>query len=151
MGRSPKTEGASGRTAHLTARDGTSPRVLITSITYHPPSKPELHRPLAPSVTANAVPAPSRRELCGVPPQSISHDSFQQIVTSLTRPVSLLRRLAKHRTQSPPCQRGVPRHRRGGGIPQAKPGDFFPIHSSLFTKTALPLSTWVGALGRCLP
>ena len=117
LGRSPKTEGASGRTAHLTARDGTSPVVLITPITYHPPSKPELHRPLAPSVTANAVPAPSRRELCGVPPQSISHDSFQQIVTSLTRPVSLpSRRLP----QIPPSGREVawgaaPRRREPAG------------------------------------
>ena len=51
-------------------------------------------------------------------PQPISHGSFQRIVTSLTRPVSLLR-CSRCLGQSPPCQRGVPRHRRGGGIPQA--------------------------------
>ena len=34
------------------------------------------------------------------------------------RPVSLLR-CSRCLGQSPPCQRGVPRHRRGGGIPQA--------------------------------
>ena len=33
-------------------------RVTMTASKYHPQSKPELHRPLAPSVTANAVPAP---------------------------------------------------------------------------------------------
>ena len=33
-------------------------------------------------------------------------------------PVSLLR-CSRCKDQSPPCQRGVPRHRRGGGIPQA--------------------------------
>ena len=33
--------------------------------------------------------------------------------------------------QSPPCQRGVPRHRRGGGIPQAKPAELLTY--SLFT------------------
>ena len=37
----------------------------ITSGKYHPPSKQELHRPRAPSVTAIAVPAPSGRELWG--------------------------------------------------------------------------------------
>ena len=40
-------------------------RVSTTTSKYRPQSKPELHRPLAPSVTANAVPAPSRRELWG--------------------------------------------------------------------------------------
>ena len=35
----------------------------VTSIKYHPKSKPQPHRPLAPSVTAIAVPAPSGREL----------------------------------------------------------------------------------------
>ena len=40
--------------------------VSINSIKYHPKSKPELHPPLAPSVTATAVPAPSRRELWGL-------------------------------------------------------------------------------------
>ena len=41
----------------------------VTSIKYHPKSKPQPHRPLAPSVTAKAtggspaVPAPSGREL----------------------------------------------------------------------------------------
>ena len=40
-------------------------RVSIPTSKYHPRSKPQPHRPLAPSVTANAVPAPSRRELWG--------------------------------------------------------------------------------------
>ena len=65
LGRSPKPEGASGRTAHLTARDGTSPAVLITPITYHPPSKPELHRPLAPSGTCGASSLPEGAMGCG--------------------------------------------------------------------------------------
>ena len=38
-------------------------RMSITTSKYQPIHKPELHRPLAPSVTATAVPAPSRREL----------------------------------------------------------------------------------------
>ena len=59
------------------------------------------------------------------------------IVTSLTRPVSLLR-CSRCIDQSPPCQRGVPRQRRGGGIPQAPPGYFLPNHSSLFTKKPSP-------------
>ena len=58
----------------------------------------------------------------GVPPLSISHDGFLLIVLSLTRPVSLLRRNG-WTNQSPPCKRGVPRQRRGGGISQA---DSFP-------------------------
>src|SRR5699024_9422131 len=33
--------------------------------------------------------------------------------------------------RSPPCQRGVPRQRRGGGIPQAKPAELLTY--SLFT------------------
>ena len=41
LGRSPKTEGASGCIASLTGK----------AIKYHLQSKPELHRPLAPSVT----------------------------------------------------------------------------------------------------
>ena len=53
-----------------------------------------------------------------MPPLTISHDGFLRIVLSLTRPVSLLR-CSRCIDQSPPCQRGVPRHRRGGGIPQA--------------------------------
>ena len=65
LGRSPKPEGASGRTAHLTARDGTSPVVLITPITYHPSSKPELHRPLAPSGTCGASSLPEGAMGCG--------------------------------------------------------------------------------------
>ena len=40
-------------------------RVTMTTSKYQPRSKPQPHRPLAPSVTANAVPAPSRRELWG--------------------------------------------------------------------------------------
>ena len=77
-----------------------------------------------PSVTPVACQLPLTREPCGqcpltgVPPVSISHGSFLRIVLSLTRPVSLLR-CSRCLGQSPPCQRGVPRHRRGGGIPQA--------------------------------
>ena len=96
-------------------------RVTITTSKYHPPSKPELHRPLAPSVTCGdsslpegamgcvpfhiglffgevpaveslshgyAVPAPSRRELRRVAADN-AHGRFLQIVTSLTRPVSV--------------------------------------------------------------
>ena len=48
----------------------------------------------------------------GVPPVAISHGSLLRFVLSLTRPVSAA-------CQSPPCQRGVPRQRRGGGIPQS--------------------------------
>ena len=51
-------------------------------------------------------------------PADNAHGSFSLIVASLTRPVSLLR-CSRCIGQSPPCQRGVPRHRRGGGIPQA--------------------------------
>ena len=61
---------------------------------------------------------PLTREPCGESPLTISHDGFLRIVLSLTRPVSLLR-CSRCIGQSPPCQRGVPRHRRGGGIPQA--------------------------------
>ena len=64
MGRSPKTEGASGRMACWTVRVGTSPGVLITSITYHPPANrtPAARwLPQSPAVTA-----PSRRELSGL-------------------------------------------------------------------------------------
>ena len=64
------------------------------------------------------LPAPFGKGASGVPPVSISHGSFLRIVLSLTRPVSLLR-CSRCIGQSPPCQRGVPRHRRGGGIPQA--------------------------------
>ncbi len=70
LGRSPKPEGASGRTAHLTARDGTSPVVLITPITYHPSSKPELHRPLAPSGTCGASSLPEGAMGCGAQKRS---------------------------------------------------------------------------------
>ena len=63
------------------------------------------------------LPAPFHKGACGQCPQPFSHDSFLRIVTSLTRPVSLLR-CSRCVDQSPPCQRGVPRHRRGGGIPQ---------------------------------
>ena len=38
-------------------------RVTITTSKYHPISETQLRPPLAPSDTANAVPAPSRREL----------------------------------------------------------------------------------------
>ncbi len=40
-------------------------RVTMTSSKYQSKSKPSVSRPLAPSVTATAVPAPSRRELWG--------------------------------------------------------------------------------------
>ena len=43
---------------------------------------------------------------------------FCESLLPLQRPVSLLR-CSRCIDQSPPCQRGVPRHRRGGGIPQA--------------------------------
>ena len=53
-----------------------------------------------------------------MPPLSISHGSLLQIVTAPPVPGNVTG--WKRRTnQSPPCQRGVPRHRRGGGIPQA--------------------------------
>ena len=39
--------------------------MTITTSKYHPQSKPPAYTPLAPSDTANAVPAPSRRELWG--------------------------------------------------------------------------------------
>ena len=61
------------------------------------------------------LPAPTGREPCGQCPLTISHGSFLRIVLSLTRPVSLLR-CSRCLGQSPPCQRGVPRQRRGGGI-----------------------------------
>ena len=56
-----------------------------------------------------------------------------------TIPSSLFSKSARYRycggsgctDQSPPCQRGVPRHRRGGGIPQAKPAELLTY--SLFT------------------
>ena len=69
MGLCPKTEGASGKETNLTTRDGTSPelqfpmphqgkslrinryRVWAIMSKYQPTSKPELHRPQAPSVT----------------------------------------------------------------------------------------------------
>ena len=83
--------------------------------------------------------------LCGESPLTISLGNLQQIVTAPPvpgivterngeqkqlhctridsggtppRPVSLLR-CSRCLGQSPPCQRGVPRQRRGGGIPQA--------------------------------
>ena len=79
--------------------------------------------PVNPSVkNQRFLPAPTGREPravpAGVPPVSISHGSLLRFVLSLTRPVSLLR-CSRCIDQSPPCQRGVPRHRRGGGIPQA--------------------------------
>ena len=38
---------------------------------------------------ASGVPAPFGKGACGQCPLTISHDSFQRFVTSLTRPVSL--------------------------------------------------------------
>ena len=38
---------------------------------------------------ASSVPAPFGKGACGQWPLTISHDSFQRFVTSLTRPVSL--------------------------------------------------------------
>ena len=90
MGRSPKTEGASGQETNLTTGGGTSPglkfshapsqesagfnrhRVSAVMSRCQPISKPSAYSPLAPSVTAKAtggspaVPAPSRRELWGL-------------------------------------------------------------------------------------
>ena len=63
--------------------------------------------------------------------------SWSVLVTSLTRPVSLLR-CSRCIDQSPPCQRGVPRQRRGGGIPWPRPRNLFTIHYSLFTKKPSP-------------
>ena len=74
-----------------------------------------------------------------MPPLSISHGSLLQIVTAPPVPGNVTG--WKRRTnQSPPCQRGVPRHRRGGGIPWPKPrtSSLFPIPSSLFTKKPSP-------------
>ena len=71
-----------------------------------------------PSVTATPCQLPLAREPCGQCPLTISHGNLLRIVTALTRPVSLLR-CSRCIDQSPPCQRGVPRQRRGGGIPQA--------------------------------
>ena len=69
LGRSPKTEGASGQETNLTTGGGTSPklshflcpwkeaawqnwhRVSVVMSKYHPKSKPSAYRPLAPSVT----------------------------------------------------------------------------------------------------
>ena len=90
LGRSPKTEGASGQETNLTTGGGTSPglkfshapsqesagfnrhRVSAVMSRCQPISKPSAYSPLAPSVTAKAtggspaVPAPSRRELWGL-------------------------------------------------------------------------------------
>ena len=75
----------------------------------------------------------------GVPPVAISHGNFLLFVTSLTRPVSLLR-CSRCLGQSPPCQRGVPRHRRGGGIPRLRLGTSYLITLHYSLKN-LPLFT----------
>ena len=101
MGRSPKTEGASGRKAHLTAGDGASLRLSYFLPRFHeaarkigvgyrqPPAStiPSANRnctarllPQSPAVTA-----PSRRELRRAAAVN-AHDSFLRIVLSLTRP-----------------------------------------------------------------
>ena len=51
----------------------------------------------------------------GVPPVAISHGNLLRFVTSLTRPVSLLR-CSRCIDQSPPCQRGVVWRSQTGGI-----------------------------------
>ena len=53
-----------------------------------------------------------------MPPLSIPHGNLLRIVTALTRPVSLPGG-KDARTKAPLAIVGVPRHRRGGGIPQA--------------------------------
>ena len=63
------------------------------------------------------LPAPFGKGACGQCPQPFSHDSFLRIVTSLTRPVSLLR-CSRCVDQSPPCQRGVVWRSQTGGIPR---------------------------------
>ena len=89
LGRSPKTEGASGQETNLTTGGGTSPglkfshapsqesagfnrhRVSAVMSRCQPISKPSAYSPLAPSVTAKAtggspaVPAPTGREPLG--------------------------------------------------------------------------------------
>ena len=60
---------------------------------------------------------PFTREPCGQCPLTISHGNLLRIVTAPPVPGNVTG--WKRRTnQSPPCQRGVPRHRRGGGIPR---------------------------------
>ena len=72
MGRSPKTEGASGRIANSKDRDGTSPEVWRTCGRYQPKGKPSAYRPQAPSVTCGDSSLP------------------EGAITSLPRLVSLL-------------------------------------------------------------
>ena len=61
---------------------------------------------------------------------------------SARRPVAAAN-FAQYRwlAQSPPCERGVPRHRRGGGIPWPRPRNLFTIHYSLFPKKPSPFHT----------
>ena len=80
-----------------------------------------------PSVTPTACQLPLTREPCGQCPLTISHGGFLRIVLSLTRPVSAA-------CPKPPLSKGGASACRGGGIPQAKPGNFLPITYSLFTK-----------------
>ena len=93
------------------------------------------------------LPAPFGKGACGQCPQPFSHDSFLRIVTSLTRPVSLLR-CSRCVDQSPPCQRGVVWRSQTGGIPRHCLGtsSLITLHYSL---KSLPLSTWVCTLGKC--
>ena len=51
MGRSPKTEGASGHIVNSKYRGDTSPEVSKTFGKYHPQSKSSAYCPQAPSVT----------------------------------------------------------------------------------------------------
>ena len=76
---------------------------------------------------------PFTREPCGQCPLTISHGGFLRFLTSLARPVSAA-------CQSPPCQRGVPRHRRGGGIPRHRLGtsSLITLHYSLKTPFPFP-------------
>ena len=101
LGRSPKTEGAIGRKAHLTAGDGASLRLSYFLPRFHeaarkigvgyrqPPAStnPSANRnctarrlPQSPAVTA-----PSRRELRRAAAVN-AHDSFLLLDPSLTRP-----------------------------------------------------------------
>ena len=98
----------------------------ITSIKYHPISKTQLRPPLAPSGTCGASSLPEG----AVFPLAFafSHWIFGNRKCLLWNPSVKNQRFLPapfgkgafgvHR-RSPPCQRGVPRHRRGGGIPQA--------------------------------
>ena len=99
-----------------------------------------------------SAPAPFSKGACGQWPLTISHDSFQRFVTSLTRPVSLPSKMrnenmgAVHALTAAARRPSSARYRRlakaplakGGWFGEAKPGGFRGqghglIHYSLFT------------------